>query len=207
MFGKKGVLVLKIKIIKLFIYLCSKYRCFLYKHFFSTANLKEISCKLVQATQFMGRGNIKIDDASIGIFTSNGVLTNSSYIEARESTALVRIFPGTIINNNATIIAKASKIIIGEKCLIGSNFFCINSDFHSIDPIKRLHDDLDVVSVDVIVGNNVFIGDGVKVLKGSKIGNNSVIAAGSIVSGVFPDNSLIAGVPARKIKNLLGKED
>ena len=52
---------------------------------------------------------------------------------------------------------------------------------------------------ETIIGNNVFIGINSIVLMGTKIGNNSIIGAGSVVSGVFPDNSIIAGNPAKVI--------
>ena len=42
------------------------------------------------------------------------------------------------------------------------------------------------------------------VMDGAKIGNNSIVAGHSIVTenSAFPDNSVIAGVPARKVKTL-----
>lgn len=49
------------------------------------------------------------------------------------------------------------------------------------------------------VGNNVFIGTGTKILYDVKIGDNVIIAAGSIVTKDIPSNTVIAGVPAKKI--------
>ena len=49
------------------------------------------------------------------------------------------------------------------------------------------------------VGNNVFIGCNVTILPNIKIGNNVIIAAGSIVTKDVPDNTIIAGNPAKKI--------
>ncbi|MCS5422119.1 MULTISPECIES: acyltransferase [Psychrilyobacter] len=43
----------------------------------------------------------------------------------------------------------------------------------------------------VQIGNEVWVGANVIILKGTKIGNNCVIAAGSIISGTFPDNTII----------------
>ncbi|HHT7114380.1 TPA: acyltransferase [Bacillus cereus] len=53
-----------------------------------------------------------------------------------------------------------------------------------------------------IIGNNVFIGMNSVILMGSRIGNNTIVGAGSIVSGTFPDDVIIAGNPARVICNL-----
>lgn len=50
--------------------------------------------------------------------------------------------------------------------------------------------------------DDVWIGCGVRILAGTTIGSRSVAAAGCVVSGNFEGNSIIAGVPARKIKDI-----
>ena len=52
------------------------------------------------------------------------------------------------------------------------------------------------------IGNNVFIGNNAIILPGVNIGNNCVIGAGAIVSKDIPDNSVVAGVPARLIESI-----
>lgn len=49
------------------------------------------------------------------------------------------------------------------------------------------------------IGSNVFIGAGTRILPNTKIGSNVVIGAGSIVNKDIPDNSVVAGVPAKVI--------
>lgn len=43
---------------------------------------------------------------------------------------------------------------------------------------------------EIIIGNNVWIGANVTILKGTKIGDNAVIAAGSVLVGEVPENSV-----------------
>ena len=50
------------------------------------------------------------------------------------------------------------------------------------------------------IGNNVWIGAKSTILDGSVIGNGTVVAAGAVVRGQFPDNVVLAGVPAKIIK-------
>ena len=52
------------------------------------------------------------------------------------------------------------------------------------------------------IGNNVWIGAKATFLDGSVVGNNSIVAAGAVVRGIFPDNVIIGGVPAKIIKKI-----
>lgn len=52
------------------------------------------------------------------------------------------------------------------------------------------------------IGNNCWIGAKTTILDGTIIGNHCVVAAGAVVKGIFPDNVIIGGVPARIIKEI-----
>lgn len=49
------------------------------------------------------------------------------------------------------------------------------------------------------IGDNVFVGSGTHILYDTKIGNNVIIGTSSVVTKDIPDNSVVAGVPARVI--------
>lgn len=51
-------------------------------------------------------------------------------------------------------------------------------------------------------GKNCFIGCNSLILKGTIIEEETVVGAGSVVSGMFPKNCVIAGNPAKVIKQL-----
>lgn len=86
------------------------------------------------------------------------------------------------------------EISIGNNCAISENFNIWDSDAHRFEG-KENH-----MTKPVKIGNHVWIGTNVTVLKGTKIGDGCVVAAGSVVSGTFPEKSLIGGVPAKIIR-------
>lgn len=52
----------------------------------------------------------------------------------------------------------------------------------------------------VLIGAGSWLGHGSVVLPGSHIGRHTVVAAGAVVSGEFPDNAVLAGIPARIVR-------
>lgn len=54
----------------------------------------------------------------------------------------------------------------------------------------------------VTIGNNVFIGAEVVVLPGVTIGNNVIVGSNSTVTHDIPDNTVVAGTPAKVICTL-----
>lgn len=51
----------------------------------------------------------------------------------------------------------------------------------------------------VVLNDNVFVGHGAIILPGVTVGPNAIVAAGAVVSKDVPENSVVAGVPARVI--------
>ena len=54
----------------------------------------------------------------------------------------------------------------------------------------------------VRIGDNVLVGANAVVIEGVQVGNGSVVAAGAIVTQDVPENVVVAGVPARIIKEI-----
>lgn len=54
----------------------------------------------------------------------------------------------------------------------------------------------------IIIGNNVHIGTNAVIMPGVKIGNNCIIGVSAVVTKDIPDNSVVAGIPARVIKTI-----
>jgi acetyltransferase-like isoleucine patch superfamily enzyme len=56
------------------------------------------------------------------------------------------------------------------------------------------------VNTAVQIGSGTWLGAGAVVLPGANIGRNVVVAAGSVVRGTVPDRCVVAGVPARVVR-------
>jgi acetyltransferase-like isoleucine patch superfamily enzyme len=92
-------------------------------------------------------------------------------------------------------------IDIGNDVIMGS-YISFHSENHNFNDNTKLIREQGVTSKGIRLGNNIWVGAKVTFLDGSVIGNNSVIAAGAVVNGIFPDNVLIGGVPAKILKSL-----
>ena len=55
----------------------------------------------------------------------------------------------------------------------------------------------------VRIGSGSWLGAGAIVLPGANIGRNVVVAAGSVVRGPVPDRCVVAGVPARVVREYI----
>ena len=102
---------------------------------------------------------------------------------------------GSVLNTNATLNCFFN-IEISKGCAISDNVCIADSDSHCIDGQK------DKVMAPIVIGDHVWIGKNVTVLKGVTIGNGAVIGAGSVVTKDVPSNTVVAGNPARPIKEI-----
>jgi acetyltransferase-like isoleucine patch superfamily enzyme len=109
----------------------------------------------------------------------------------------VRIGDYALITPGVRISASDS-IEIGDNCMIASGAYITDSDWHGIyDRIER-----NATPAPIRIGNNVWIGDHALVLKGVTIGDNSIVGAGAVVTKDVPANVVVAGNPARVVKQL-----
>ncbi len=101
-------------------------------------------------------------------------------------------------NFNLTIL-DIREVHIGDNVMIGPGTL-ITTVGHPLSPLgRRKHL---AFAKPVRIGNDVWIGGNVTILPGVTIGNNVVVAAGAVVTKDIPDNCVVGGVPARKIKDV-----
>jgi maltose O-acetyltransferase len=97
------------------------------------------------------------------------------------------------------VVLDTMKITIGSNVLFGPAVQ-LYAATHPLDPETRKTLEF---SKPVSIGNDCWIGGGAIILPGVSIGNNCIIGAGSVVTKDIPDDSLVAGNPAKVIKKLI----
>lgn len=122
----------------------------------------------------------------------------------RTLTPGAKIVIGKNVGISGATICASSYIEIGDECLLGANVIVLDTDFHTVQPLRRRFnaDWAEIGSKRTIIERNVFVGANAIILKGVRVGENSVIGAGSVVVTDVPPNTVFGGNPAKRISNL-----
>ncbi|GAF39311.1 maltose O-acetyltransferase [Agrilactobacillus composti DSM 18527 = JCM 14202] len=97
------------------------------------------------------------------------------------------------------VILDSAPVTIGNDVLFGPHVQ-IYAAYHPFNPERRAA--MIGKAKPVTIGNNVWLGGGTAVVPGVTLGNNVVVGANSVVTKSFGDNLVIAGNPARVIREL-----
>lgn len=124
-------------------------------------------------------------------------LGDGTRLFAHEGT--LRIADKTVLGRDVTVTCYLD-VEIGRSTLLAD--WCYLSDFDHVttdlgQPIK----DQGLVKSPVRVGDNCWLGIRSTVLRGSRVGSGVVVAAHSVVRGDVPGEVIVAGVPAKQVKD------
>lgn len=90
-------------------------------------------------------------------------------------------------------------IRIGDNALLGPNCQLL-TPLHPLDSVER-NSGIEY-GAPITIGDNFWAGGGVTILPGVTLGDNVVVGAGAVVTKSFGDNVVLAGNPAKIIKEI-----
>lgn len=170
------------------------------------------SCRILNRSNIIFGRNVTIDHntvidgfASEKLFFGDNVKIGDHSLVTCTS-HLSKYGKGLKIGNNSAVgrfteFGASGGIEIGNDVIMGA-YISMHSENHNYSNRSLLIREQGVTSVGIKIGNNVWVGAKATFLDGCIVGNNSVVAAGAVVNGVYPDNSIIGGVPAKILKKL-----
>jgi acetyltransferase-like isoleucine patch superfamily enzyme len=102
------------------------------------------------------------------------------------------------------LICVARRVSIGNYCWIGGTIY--DNDMHPLDPAQRrlawAVDHGTIASAPVVIEDDVWVGLSAIILKGVTVHRGAVVGAGAVVTQSVPPLCVVAGNPARVVKQL-----
>lgn len=154
--------------------------------------------------------NVKLVDTYIRFDAHNATIMIGDNVQYRGSiragiSCTVKLGEGLTVTEKCYMsCAENTEIIIGDDCMFASLNQIRTDDAHPIfdlDTKMRIN-----TSKSINIGKHVWLGYEAVILGGSNIGSGSVVGMRTLVKNNFPNNSMIAGHPAKIIKNNIAWE-
>ena len=135
----------------------------------------------------------------LGTYNERGVIQRGVHFDFGFNTH----FLGMAYVNFGVTFLDTSPITIGDMCFIapGAILTCAG---HPV--VAEQRDQGIETSKPITIGNSVWIGAHATVCGGVTIGNHAVIGAGAVVLHDVPENTIVAGVPAKEIRKITDKD-
>jgi acetyltransferase-like isoleucine patch superfamily enzyme len=108
-----------------------------------------------------------------------------------------RIVLGKAVGVNFGVEILSERLItVGDHTAISPHVTIFDTNFHP------LGDDEEIKGGPVAIGDNAWIGRQALILPGVTIGDHSVVASGAVVTREVPPRTLVAGNPARPVREI-----
>jgi acetyltransferase-like isoleucine patch superfamily enzyme len=134
---------------------------------------------------------------NVVIVGADGCRTNLTTISYHGQEGSIIIGDNVLVMNGVRI-SSASRVEIGDDCMLANFCYITDADWHDIYDRTSSPGG----TAPVILEKGVWIGDSAIICKGVRIGENSVVGAGSVVRKDVPANVVVIGNPAQVVKEL-----
>ena len=169
---------------------------------FSDPQFTQVSESGLRTTELLVKYNNTSDPVELRKLwgeLSGTALDETSYIQIPvmvNHAEFVTVGKNIYINHACTMLALGT-ITIEDDVLIGPKTNLI-TEGHPIDPNNRKAMEVKPI----VIKKNAWLGAAVTILPGVTVGENSIVAAGAVVNKDVPPNTIVAGVPAKVIRNI-----
>ena len=135
----------------------------------------------------------------LGTYNERVVIQNGVHFDFGFNTH----FLGMAYVNFGVTFLDTSPITIGDMCFIAPGVI-LTCAGHPV--VAEQRDQGIETSKPITIGNSVWIGAHATICGGVTIGNHAVIGAGAVVLHDVPENTIVAGVPAKEIRPITDKD-
>ncbi len=108
-------------------------------------------------------------------------------------------FPSDLIIGQ-NLVDDRAQLKIGDRVSIGPRVTILPMEHANASKVRNA---LGTRAEGITIGNDVWIGAGVIILSGVTVGECSIIGAGAVVTKDVEPYTVVAGVPAKKIKDIV----
>lgn len=162
-------------------------------------------------TRFIGHCQFQFCgyDGSSRVYIANSCRLDSvnfKVINANPESRII-INSGSTMEMRTALHANSGKaIIIGKDCMLSTDIQLQAGDGHSMfdlntaQNINTIYDECDSRRNNIFIEDHVWIGARAFILKGTSVRSGSIIGANSTVTGIYPNNCVIAGNPSKMVK-------
>lgn len=101
----------------------------------------------------------------------------------------------------------AGQVKIGRNVLMGGRVYITDHDHSYDEPDRTARESPNLKIAPVEICDGAFLGEGCVILKGVRVGRRAVVGANAVVTQNVPDFAVVAGVPARIVKQMVNPGD
>lgn len=127
----------------------------------------------------------------------DGLITRLTTIKLDGHEGIIQIGNNVLLMEGIRI-SSASKIIIGDDCMLSHCCYITDADWHDVHDRTKIGK-----TAPVVLEKGAWIGDYAIICKGVTIGENSIVGARALVTKDVPPNVIVGGNPAK----IIGKID
>lgn len=153
---------------------------------------------LVQPGAVLKKARVFILGDNNRIMIKENAFLECADIHIEDNDCIIEIGENTFIGpSHIACTENGRSVVIGKDCMLSSNISIRTGDSHSIIDSQRNRIN---PAQSVSIGDHCWIGEGAKIMKGVNLQKDTIVASGSIVTHSFSSNVILAGNPAKVVK-------